>query len=370
MTHGMRVLFLEADSLTAEVRIRPLLDVLRATGKIGGYTTIDRDMAAHGERFARYDVVLMHRNPNRRQIGWIQRHSAPFVYDIDDLLLGLPADKQSSKRRAEQRSISWSLLHASVVTPPSRRLSTTLEQRLHRKFASAQLLPNAGAEVPPAAKPAVRPRLLWVSSALPQWPGEIDAIARGIAAGAIASEVEILLVGRFPEAVRAMLPRHEIISWLDHASYRRLLAEKPLIAVAPLGAALPESEQCFLDCKSDIKAAEYGSNRVAAAYSSVPPYIESDLPCPLIVKNASEDWRDAVERLARNFPDEGNRLADHASFAARRPSVLAQRLLLALEHARQSGKPSFTYRAISTPRFARTLERKVRRLFSRRREPA
>ena len=131
MTHGMRVLFLEADSLTAEVRIRPLLDVLRATGKIGGYTTIDRDMAAHGERFARYDVVLMHRNPNRRQIGWIQRHSAPFVYDIDDLLLGLPADKQSSKRRAEQRSISWSLLHASVVTPPSRRLSTTLEQRLH-----------------------------------------------------------------------------------------------------------------------------------------------------------------------------------------------------------------------------------------------
>ena len=351
MTHGMRVLFLEADSLTAEVRIRPLLDVLRATGKIGGYTTIDRDMAAHGERFARYDVVLMHRNPNRRQIGWIQRHSAPFVYDIDDLLLGLPADKQSSKRRAEQRSISWSLLHASVVTPPSRRLSTTLEQRLHRKFASAQLLPNAGAEVPPAAKPAVRPRLLWVSSALPQWPGEIDAIARGIAAGAIASEVEILLVGRFPEAVRAMLPRHEIISWLDHASYRRLLAEKPLIAVAPLGAALPESEQCFLDCKSDIKAAEYGSNRV-------------------IVKNAYEDWRDAVERLARNFPDEGNRLADHASFAARQPSVLAQRLLLALEHARQSGKPSFTYRAISTPRFARTLERKVRRLFSRRREPA
>src|SRR5947209_9896504 len=189
MTSGMRVLFMEADSLTAEVRIRPLLDVLRASGKISGYTTIDRDMAAHGERFTEYDVVLTHRNPNRRQAAWIQRHSAAFVYDIDDLLLGIPDETRSPKRRAEQRRVAWCLLHASAVTSPSRRLLTILEQRLQTTLTAAVFLPNAGAAVAPAGKPAVRPRLLWVSSALPQWPGEIDAIARGIADGAAASHL-------------------------------------------------------------------------------------------------------------------------------------------------------------------------------------
>src|SRR5262249_8723169 len=116
-----RVLFLQSDPLTAETRIRPLLDLLRSESHIGGYRVVDRDMAIGGDLAEHYDAILAHRNPSTRQLAWLRGNSARFAYDIDDLLLPGPAAKLTGRCAAESESIAWCLTNAHRVTAPSRR---------------------------------------------------------------------------------------------------------------------------------------------------------------------------------------------------------------------------------------------------------
>jgi len=362
----MRVLFLESEALTAETRIVPLLEALRASGRIEGFACVDRGLAIAGGGFDAYDVALTHRNPSARQVAWLRRNSLPFVYDVDDLLLAAPDQPLSARRRAERAGIIWCLSHARRITSPSSRLLGVLAQRVQVGLdGRALILPNAGLEHPPPPKSGVRPRLLWVSSDVLQFSDqEFEAVRAGIAAAVADHKLDCLLLGRFAESVRNALGRPEHETWLPRARYRRCLAEGNFIAVAPLATDLPAAEQCAIDCKSDIKAAEFGSSRIAAAYSAAPPYAESDLPCDLVAENSAGDWRDAVGRLVATFPDAGNRLGDHPAFALRRPSVVAQRLFESLEAAR-AGAPPVRYRALATPRFIRNFARNLRRLHGR-----
>src|SRR5437870_5752279 len=98
----LRVLFAGTEDVAAKVRLLPLLDELSAAGRIR-YATVDRNMAVSGARSDKYDVLLTHRNPSRRQSKWLQSRALPFVYDIDDLLLIDGA--RGVRRVAEQQSI-------------------------------------------------------------------------------------------------------------------------------------------------------------------------------------------------------------------------------------------------------------------------
>jgi len=359
----MRVLFLESEALTAETRIVPLLDALRASGRIDGFACVDRGLAITGGSFDAYDVALTHRNPSARQVAWLRRNSLPFVYDVDDLLLAAPDQPLSARRRAERAGIIWCLSHARRITSPSSRLLRVLAERAQVGLEGRSVIvPNTGLEHPPPPKSGVRPRLLWVSSDVLRFSDqEFEAVRAGIAAGVADHALDCLLLGRFPQAVRDALGRPEHKTWMPHARYRHCLAEGNFIAVAPLARDLPAAQQCAIDCKSDIKAAEFGSSRIAAAYSAARPYAESDLPCDLVAENSASHWRDAVGRLVATFPEAGNRLGDHPAFALRRPSVVALRLFECLEAAR-AGAPPVRYRALATPRFVRNLARNLRGL--------
>jgi hypothetical protein len=359
-----RVLFLQSDPLTAETRIRPLLDQLRSESHIDGYAVVDRDMAIGGDLAKQYDAILAHRNPSTRQLAWLHSRSARFAYDIDDLLLPGPAVKLTARRAAEQASIVWCLTNAHRVTAPSRRLIATLESRLGAGFgARSSLLSNFGVEIPPPAKKAFRPRLLWVSSAVMPAQDDMIAACEGIAAAARGLDTDVVLVGRFAPAVLAQFGRRDHIPWLPPAQYRDFLARGAFIAIAPLPASLPPEEQAFFDCKSDIKAAEFGSNRIAGVYAPVLPYTESDLPCFITEANTAQAWRESILRVVERFPTGGNELAAHPAIAARRPSVIAKELLKVLTDSRNPMPVGF--RAVPTPAIFRTTERALRKLRSR-----
>ncbi len=357
----MRVLFLKADPITAEVRIIPLLDALSAAGRIEGYAVVNRDMALERGRLSNYHAVLTHRNPSGRQIAWLRKNATRFVYDIDDLLTSA-AFALTRKKKHDLEKMKWCIANAYRITSPSMRLLTVILTQLSLSLETRGIiLPNSGQETIPKPKPASKPRLLWVSSDTPRFsPGEFDEICRGIVSGVRETGIESLLLGRFPEKIRSALGAQEQIPWMPFDSYRRLLANQSLIAVAPLSIDLPIDEQIATECKSDVKVAEFGSSRIDAAYSPATPYTETELPCTIVPQNTFCDWRNAVLQLVGNFPEAGNRLGEDKAFTARRPSVIALRLLDCLEAARIN--VPVRYRAIATPRLGRILERRVRKL--------
>jgi hypothetical protein len=355
----LRVLFVHTDDIAANVRLRPLLETLSVTGQIR-YASVDRNMAVTGARSDNYDVLLAHRNLSRRQHGWLSRRGIPFVYDIDDLLVSDAA--QGARRIAEQRSIRWCLEHANIVTAPSRRLLRMLDGKLPKGLgARATHLPNPGRDAPPGNKSPALPKFFWASSAEPMHAPDLDEACLGINDAIQTLKTEIVMVGRFSQRLLDVFQSREVVDWLVPSAYLDLLAREPLIAVAPLSLGLPKSQQAFADCKSDIKIAQFGSSRIAGAYSAAPPFAESDLPCHIVPQNTRAAWSDALLTLAERFPVEGNRLGDDAAFAARRPTVLAQQLLQALRRTAAATEP-FAFRAISTPNAARTIERKLRSL--------
>lgn len=358
----LRVLFAHADDVAANVRIHPLLQELAASGAIR-YASVDRNMALSGARSDKYEVLLAHRNLSRRQYSWLKARSIPFVYDIDDLLLG--DDVRGRRRIAEQHAIRWCLEHAHMVTAPSRRLLQLLGDRLPAGLGSrAGHLPNPGLDRPPPSKPRTMPKFFWASSAEPLQAADLDEACLGISDAIKALGTEIVMVGQFPRRLLDFFPVRQMMDWVEPSAYLDLLASGPFIAVVPLSLTLPKPQQTFADCKSDIKIAQFGSSRIAGAYSAALPFTESDLPCHIVPHNTRAAWTEALLALAKNFPDEGNALADHPAFAQRRPAVLAERLHEILRQTASATEP-FSFRAISTPTFARTIERRIRSLRAR-----
>ncbi|MGH6768477.1 MAG: glycosyltransferase [Xanthobacteraceae bacterium] len=360
----MRVLYFGADSVSAAVRIRPLLESLCRTGHIEGFACVDRNMALEGDA-APYDVVLVHRNPGSRQIAWLQRSGLPFVYDVDDLMLRDPVPVDSRRAR-EQAAMRWCLAHAHCITSPSRRLLRTLELWTEQPFGErAVYLPNPG--FPPVARPArevTRPSLLWVSSHGEHYDEFCD-IGAGMAAAARSIGCEVMLIGRFAESVRAAIPNHIHVPWLEPDQYRQFIASGPFIAAAPLPLGLPDTEQEFVECKSDIKAAQFCSLGIAAAYSPSPPYAESDLPCALVPTNAAADWQDRLMELAGGFPGEGMTLAQDPTVVGRGEQIVAQQLHSVLARVRDATGRQFFVRSVPTPSVLRRMEQRFRSLRTR-----
>jgi hypothetical protein len=189
---------------------------------------------------------------------------------------------------------------------------------------------------------------LWVCSHGQSYD-ELNEIASGIDAAARAIGAEVVLVGRFHDAVRALIPGHRHVPWLEPRQYRQFLAEGSFIAAMPMPLALAADVQDFFNCKSDIKAAEYGSLGISALYSRAPPYTESDLPCVIVPTNSAADWRDRMIELAKGFPGEGMKLARHPALAGRQRQVIARQLFEVLSRACAATGRTFNYRSLPTP---------------------
>lgn len=366
--HVLRVLFFVADNLTADVRLKPLLDPLSASGRVR-YACVNRNMKISGQVSDKYDVLITHRNLSRRQTKWLRQRDLPFVYDIDDLLLVDPRmigeERLGSRRAAQQASIQWCLQRAVRVTSPSRRLFAELDRMLNGGLEhTARFLPNPGQDEIPPGKEGACSWLIWTSSAQPMVAPDLEEACLGIADAARAEGLGVLLVGQFSERLQKLLNPSRMIGWLEPEAYLELVRREALVAVAPLSECLASAQQRFADCKSDIKIAQYASSRVAGAYSRAPPFVESDLPRRIVSENSREAWRDAVIELAQRSPQAGNDLGEHPAVLARRPSVVAEKLYLILCEAAERAEP-FRIWAIPTPDVGRRIEARIRSLTSR-----
>ena len=358
---ALRLLLFVSDPLTADVRLKPLLDRIVEAGRLR-YACVDRDMKLSGAVSEQYDLLLAHRNLSRRQTAWLRAHPVPFIYDIDDLLLEetLPS---SRRRAAQQQSIRWCLAQAAFVTAPSRRLLTELDRLAGGTAARARLVPNPGQEIIPPPKTGRCRRVLWTSSAQPMGAADLDEVCAGIAEAAKAGRLELLLVGKFSAQLQALLGPARLIPWLAPEAYLELLRRETLIAVAPLSRCLAPAQQRFADCKSDIKIAQYASSRIAGVYSDAPPFADSELP-RTIAPNTREAWRDALLALAETGTEAANVFAENQLIEARRPSRVAAELYDIIGVTAATGAP-FRFRAIPTPDIGRRLEVAFRSLTAR-----
>jgi hypothetical protein len=359
----MRVLFICADAVSGPVRIVPLLEALRSAGELEAYSVVDRNMAIHGSGSA-FDVLVAHRNPSERQFAWLRRSGLPFVYDIDDLLLSNP-EVLTGRRAREQDAIRWCLNNALFVTSPSKHLLATLQHRVGNPFGlRAVYLPNAGLRRVTTHEPADRPTLLWVSSHGSDYK-EFHEVGAGIAAAARAIETEVLLVGRFAPAVTGALAGARHVTWIEPRQFQSFLSENSFIAVAPMPVALAPDQQAFVDCKSDIKAAQYCSLGIAGLYSPALPYRESDLPCRLAHDNSATDWERGIVQLAQENSSVHRGLAQDPAVTARRTELTARQLLEILRSVRERTIRPFDFRAIATPAVFRRIEQQLRSLRGR-----
>jgi len=356
----MRVLFFCADAISGPVRIVPMLEALRKRRNLESYTSVDRNMATDSSGSS-FDVLIVHRNPSKRQYAWLRHNNLPFIYDIDDLLWSNRKDL-TGRRAAEQDAIGWCLANAQFVTSPSRRLLATLDRRMEGGLsARAIYLPNAGLSAFHPRRAAKRPTLLWVSSHGHNYY-EFHQVGAGIAKAARAIGTDVFLVGQFSSAVRATLADAHHIAWIEPRQFESFLAEHAFIAAAPMPIGLPKEEQEFVDCKSDIKAAQYFSLGIAGLYSPCLAYRESELPCKFAKSNAALDWEDGITQCAEEFPARGYALAQDPAVIGRRIEILAQHLLSMLHNVKEKTGGPFEFRAIATPKVFRRVERRLRSL--------
>jgi hypothetical protein len=359
----MRVLFFCADTISGPVRIVPLLEALRITRELESYSLVDRNMATNISGSA-FDILVVHRNPSERQFAWLQRSELPFLYDIDDLLLS-NSEGLTGRRAREHDAIRWCINNAQFVTSPSHHLLTTLNGRVGKQLGPrARYLPNTGLGQIATREPADRPTLLWVSSHGQDYE-EFHEVAAGVAAAARVIGTDVLLVGRFAPAVTDALAGARHVPWIEPRQFRSFLSEGSFIAVAPMPVELARHEQEFVDCKSDIKAAQYSSLGIAGVYSPALPYLKSDLPCRLARSNSATDWQRAIVQLASEYPNAGSALALDPAVTARGPDFIAREFLAILRNVREKTGSPFDFRAIATPAVFRRIEQTLRSLRSR-----
>jgi len=296
------LLVLASERTIYEIRLKPLLDALVEHGVIASFAAIDRDLARLGPATPQrsFNLVVAQRNISGAQLAFLKRTGAPFVYDIDDLLTELPANRARDMTASNGR-IGWCLAKAVAVTTPNGKLAQELVRSTGVDFLDRnRLLANGLAPPAPAARDwqGRAETLLWVSSDLPLVESATPILARAIAETANELGLRATLVGRFPDHIRDAFAACEHVPWLDFPAYREFLAGRErTIAIAPLPVRSRE-HQAFTDSKSDIKVVDFLGHGIPAIYSAAFPYRESDLdPRPLVGDDARA-WQTAIREIA------------------------------------------------------------------------
>jgi hypothetical protein len=92
----------------------------------------------------------------------------------------------------------------------------------------------------------------------------------------------------------------EHIGMLPYAGYLDMLRSlAPAIMVCPLEMRSDTSTQDFVDGKSDVKILEALATGMVGVFSAARPYVDSDLPRPIICDNTYRSWFDGLSRARR-----------------------------------------------------------------------
>jgi hypothetical protein len=328
------ILALYSDNLLGEIRIKPYLNALLQRGLIADYHAADRSMALIGPlKSCTFTHIWCQRNVSTWQSLFLKRNAhVPIIYDIDDLITSVPDFVMHVRRRTRMR-IGWCLRHAKAVTVATERLAASLREDVPSLAAEVIVLRNGCAEAVAPKPRAPRRQVIWTSGDLPFFLNGYPTFIEDFASLVNRSGYEVILVGRFDNALAAKFDRCRHVSYLDFVSYRELLRScAGAIGTAPLPTDLGPAAQRFFDAKSDIKLVDYLSSGIVPVCSSAAPYAQSSLFLPEL---AAADANGLLQKLEMCIADHA-RMIEYVDGTIHAPGLLRQReyseLSKALDH--------------------------------------
>jgi hypothetical protein len=282
------------------------------------------------ERVQQADVVLIPRDfprffePFRQVLAEARRAGKPVVYDLDDLLLAIPAEHPYLNDYEDALGgILYAIIEADQVivsTPLLREVLLPLQPRI---AVWPTLLPDAlwKLQTPRLSEPAA-PLTIGYMGGLSHGPDleMITAVLQHLL-NMRGDQVEIHFWGCSPPAALAEQPQVRQVNpgVADYAEFAQVFSTTAFadIWLAPLKANL------FNRCKSAIKFWEYSALGGAGIYSRLEPYemVVQDGENGLLA-GSYEEWLAAITQLADN-PDLRLRLAENAQQTLRQQGLLS-----------------------------------------------
>ncbi len=301
-----RVLVLSEESPNlGSVRVQLPFGALHRRGVIGGYAVLrggeivfdTRPEAAQSGGADGFDAIWVHRSMDPGHQLLLQLLGRPYAYDIDDNLLAAPCYREAFYLSARETARDL-LQGAAVVSCATPRLAGLLSARADVRLADRLVITrNLGQERPPAREAGTPRAVVWASSDRPALTDARSAVVRAVRDHCLAHRTRLVCIGAAPpDEMAESGVEAEAIGMLPHAAYREhLRGLSPAILVCPLQTGADAETQDFIDGKSDIKAIEALSYGLVGVFSRAQPYLDSDLPGPILCDNTYDGWLAGLE---------------------------------------------------------------------------
>jgi hypothetical protein len=287
--------FTQDNSVVRQLRVIQPLDALKHAGLIGGYTVFYNLEEQGPDSLDAYDAIWVQRTGTKPLLELLK--DRPFLFDIDDLLIGRPSYTSVS---VFQGSIIESLLSLKCTLSVTHgRLHSLLRKYTKSRITDRVFITPNGFNFPksPIPSPTKPTALIWTSIDTAALTTSYEDVLAAVDAFSSKRKVPVYLIGRFDEDNGRRRPANAIsFGRMDFWQQKAFLASQPtMIGICPLETHADEATLDFVAAKSDLKMVEYGGFGHPGVYSQSPPYSESDLKTGILTLNTSEHWMEALE---------------------------------------------------------------------------
>jgi glycosyltransferase involved in cell wall biosynthesis len=287
--------FTQDNFAVRQLRVVQPLDALKRSGRIAGYSVFLNTQEQGPDSFDAYDAIWIQRTVMESLLRLVE--GRPFLFDIDDLLVGRPSYTSIS---VFQRNIIQSLLlRKCTLSVTNHRLYELLKRYAKGRIPDRVFITPNGFDFPRAAvTSSTKPKaLIWTSSDAAALTTSYDDVLDAIDEFSGKRQLPVYLIGRFDARSSRRKPRNSVsFGNMDYWRHKAFLASQPtMLGICPLETHADESTLDFVAAKSDLKMVEYGGFGHPGVYSQSPPYTESDLKTGVLTLNTSEGWLEALE---------------------------------------------------------------------------
>jgi hypothetical protein len=288
-----------------ELRIDVPFNVLFTQQSIGGYSVWRKGNFSFStsSNLAEqvFDAIWVQREISPETALALRILGRPFVYDIDDNLFATPGYRPPFSLEMVQ-TVGNLVRTCSVLSCSTARLAELLEIA-QRPFVidKAIITPNILREQP-APRPVGTPRfVVWGSSDTPALTSSRDAVIKAIRDFCVANHIKLVCLGADPpDAIMESAVEVTHIRSIPYGSYLSVLRSfAPAIMVCPLETNADEGTRAFVNAKSDLKMLEALAGGLVGVFSRAAPYLDSDLPGPILCDNTYPGWMEALNRAWR-----------------------------------------------------------------------